>query len=71
MLAVQQKDIPQTGSISDLVNCDLKLFISYVDRELCGPPICAICKRLEFEACRNVATAPNRSEFADASRILA
>jgi hypothetical protein len=39
VLAVQRKDIPHTGSISDLVNCGLKLFITYVDRELSGPPI--------------------------------
>jgi hypothetical protein len=39
VLAVQPKDIPHTGSVSDLVNCGLKLFITYVDRELCGPPI--------------------------------
>jgi hypothetical protein len=39
VLAVQRKYILHTGSISDLVNCDLKLFITHVDRELCGPPI--------------------------------
>jgi hypothetical protein len=31
-------DIPHTSSIGDLVNCELKLFITHVDRELCGPP---------------------------------
>jgi hypothetical protein len=39
VLAVQRKDIPHTGGTGDLVNCDLQLFITYLDRELCGPPI--------------------------------
>ena len=37
VLAVQRKGIPYTSSTGDLVNCGLKLFITYIDRELCGP----------------------------------
>jgi hypothetical protein len=36
---VQRKAIPYFDSISDLVNCGMALFITHVDRELCGPPI--------------------------------
>ena len=35
---IQRIQICRDSGISGLIDCDLALFITHVDRELCGPP---------------------------------